>query len=878
MIKKSQLSSEQEIAAEPTHNVWVQANAGTGKTSVLTERLLRILFRSEDKTGGILCLTYTNAAAGEMRNRILAALRGWAMATDDELRELLRDITENTIPTDDDIKHARKIFFEYIDNPDILKIKTIHGFCEEILRRFPTEAGITPAWSLISDAPQQVLLNETLERMVNSATLDTNTKNAFEHIFNTISEYKLDDLLKYIESQYKHFFRVNDFVKYRKYFIDTIKKKLNISNTKEWFFAPESMKNILQLAVAEKKPTKALINIVNLISQYFDNTIDFEQYKLGYLTSTGNIKPGLNYQYLEAEKNRVHDYNTYAVNKKIYDDTIALFDISAAFAKAYQDMKQSYGVLDFEDLILYTHRLFSNPKTMGWVLSQMDVSLSHILLDEAQDTGPLQWEILQMLAGDFFSEGDRTDLPRSLFVVGDTKQSIYGFQGADPKAFAESRNKIASFIQNNARQFSDTPLTQSFRSTEPILKTVDMFFGNEIVRSKTGFINNNHKCFRIGQKGNVEIYKLVSAADETTIVARRQYIKEIADKIETMIKSGRYLPRDIMILVQQRNPLAMPMTNELKRRGIMVAGSDRIVLPNFPVIKDLMNLLRFCINNYDDYSLGCVLKSPMFALTDDAIYKICMARNTKNARRRSNLDQGTPIQNVPLFDFVKVMYPEIYNILTDFINRYSVTGPYTFFTYVLDNYGIREGMIAALGNQIIDPLEEFLTICLAYERTRPGALKHFLKWFITSASEIKRDMDSGDGVRIVTVHGSKGLQSKVVFLIDTTSLPKVDNFYAIQSTPDNEYPTWLWTAHKSNETSPELDEVQSCANRKATEENFRLLYVAMTRACDEVYIYGFTPNTSAPEMSWHGLLWHVLSTCPGVTVSDDKLRVTNYDE
>ena len=872
MIKKAQLSPEQEIVAEPTNNVWVQANAGTGKTSVLTERLLRILFRSKDDMGGILCLTYTNAAAGEMRNRILAALRGWAMASDDELRELLCGITTNSIPTDADIKHARAIFFRYIDSPEILKIKTIHGFCEEILHRFPTEAGISPSWSLISDAPQKVLLHSALEQVVNSTTLDSNTINAFEHIIGVVSEYKFADLLENIEKQYKNFFRANDFVNYRKYFIETIKKKLNLCLEKNWYFDRNNMQNIVLCAETEKKPTKALIDAVNCIKQFIEKTIDFSKYKNCYLCANGNVKRGLNYDYLIGEINRVREYNDYLINKKIYDDTIALFDLAAAFAKTYQELKQSHNVLDFEDLILYTHRLFSNPETMGWVLSQMDLSLSHILVDEAQDTGPIQWEILQMLAGDFFAEGDRQGLPRSLFVVGDTKQSIYGFQGADPNAFAASRDKIASYIKNNARQIGEPALTQNFRSVKPILDTVDMFFGDAFVIEKTGFINNPHKCFRIGDTGAVEVHKLLSSADGDTTLMRRQYISEIADKIENMVKTGRRSPCDIMILVQRRSQLVTMMANELKHRGISVAGSDRVVLPEFPVVRDLMNLLRFCINNDDDYSLACVLKSPMFALTDSDVYNICAARNAETERLRRT-DKNAPRRTV--WEFVKTMRPDVYNVLIDFMNQYNVAGPYTFFMYVLDHYNIRENMIAALGTQIIDPIEEFLTMCLAYERTRPGTLRHFLKWFITSASEVKRDMDAGDGVRIVTVHGSKGLQSPVVFLIDTTVTPKVDKFYDIE-TDNPDYPVWVWTPSKTEEESEEFSELQNLGMRKTIEESFRLLYVAMTRARDELYVYGFTTNKAAPELSWHGMLWDVLSKRDDVYVDEDKIRIDNY--
>ena len=211
MIKKDILSPEQEFAAEPTRNVWVQANAGTGKTSVLTARLLRILFRDNAPNSGILCLTYTNAGAGEMRDRILQALRNWALASDDELRELLDGVSKNKTPNNDDLAHARTVFYRYIDNPDLLKIKTIHGFCEEILRRFPTEAGLSPSWSLVSDAPQRVLLHDALDKLVNSSRTDERTGDAFDYLVGTISEHKIDDLLKHLEQQCKNFFMITDF-------------------------------------------------------------------------------------------------------------------------------------------------------------------------------------------------------------------------------------------------------------------------------------------------------------------------------------------------------------------------------------------------------------------------------------------------------------------------------------------------------------------------------------------------------------------------------------------------------------------------------------------------------------------------------------------
>ena len=272
-----------------------------------------------------------------------------------------------------------------------------------------------------------------------------------------------------------------------------------------------------------------------------------------------------------------------------------------------------------------------------------------------------------------------------------------------------------------------------------------------------------------------------------------------------------------------------------------------------------MNLLRFCMNTKDDYSLCCVLKSPIFRLSEQDIYELCIARNKSDTE-------------VTIFELLQNAYSDIFEILTDFMRLYAVAGPYTFFTHVLNNYNIREKFIAALGEHILDPLEEFITICLSYERTRPGTLRHFIKWFVTGASEIKRDMDAGTGVRIVTVHGSKGLQAKVVFLIDTTSMPRQVALYDLRANTDD-LPVWLWAACAPDGYSPEFEEIKSRAARTMIEENFRLLYVAMTRARDELYIYGLTSNTNAPELSWHGMLWDVLSVKVGV--KDGIIRISN---
>lgn len=870
MVKKTILSPEQDLAATPTENVWVQANAGTGKTSVLTQRLLRILFRVPDCSGaGILCLTYTNAGAGEMRNRILAALRDWVLASDAELSEMLTGVSINQEIASSDIAHAREIFFKYIDNPDMLKIKTIHGFCEEVLHRFPIEAGVSPSWSLVSDDAQRVLLQDTFSKLINSPQTNPNVYAAFEYIVSRISENYVSDLLSILSGQYKLFFQVENYSNYREYFVDKIKKYLNLCRVPKMDFDSVLLQNIVDAAVLEqnnaKKPAKYLDEVINLTKQYIEKTIDFEKYKTAYLTEKGMRKSTVaKKEYLTVEQGRVFEINEYNNNKILFEDTLALFDLSSAFAAEYKREKQSRNLLDFEDLILYTRKLFSDSAMMGWVLSQLDVSLSHILVDEAQDTSPLQWDILRMLSGDFFADSVPGSMPNSLFVVGDTKQSIYGFQGADPAAFAASRDIISAQIANNMRAIREVPLAQSFRSTKPVLAAVDRFFADETVRLISDFNNNPHKCFRENAPGAVEIHNLVSKQESETTV--RQFICSVADRIKSIIDGGKYCARDIMVLVQQRNPMAAPLVYELKRRGIDVAGSDRIVLPDFPAIRDLLNLTRWCLNPADDYSLCCVLKSPIFYLTEQDIFELCKQKNDINSVRKREDANATP---VTVYDVLAESNNTIYERLCEIKSASEKLPPYSFFLNVLNTNGTRHNFISALGNQVIEPLEEFITICLAYERTQPGTLKEFLKWFITGASQIKRDMNASDGVRIATVHGSKGLEAPVVFLIDTVRTPKTEKILPLPS--DSEMPVWLWTVRGC--LSAECASAQEALNKTRVAEYYRLLYVAMTRARDELYIYGYTPHKNATPDSWHTQLWRVLAN----NCAQEHIRITNDD-
>lgn len=370
---------------------------------------------------------------------------------------------------------------------------------------------------------------------------------------------------------------------------------------------------------------------------------------------------------------------------------------------------------------------------------------------------------------------------------------------------------------------------------------------------------------------------------KSTATARKEYLFAIADKIQSLVTKENFAPSDIMVLVQRRNPFAAPLVKELKSRGIDVAGNDRIILPDFPAIRDLLNLLRFCMDPTDNYSLCCTLKSPLYRLNEDDIFNICSRQ--KELQKTTKTGQDT----LTTFDVLQKLHNDIFTELSEIIEWSKILAPYSFFMRVLNTNNHRTKMITALGAQIIDPLEEFLTICLAYERTQPGTLRHFIKWFITGGSEIKRDMDTSSGVRIVTVHGSKGLESPIVFLIDTTATPrdKPERIFPIESillqknitvsgnnNIDAEKVTaWLWTPHKNN--SEQIEVVSDIALNKKIAEYYRLLYVAMTRARDRLYIYGFTTNKNPPEIAWHTQLTKILSDSNDVVFDDDIIRIAN---
>ena len=560
--------------------------------------------------------------------------------------------------------------------------------------------------------------------------------------------------------------------------------------------------------------------------------------------------------------------------RRIVDATVALLTISERVMAHYTRAKSQRAALDFEDLIVSSASLLDQSNAAAWVLYKLDGGLDHVLVDEAQDTSPVQWRVIEQLVAEFYAgAGARKEQPRevnetarTVFAVGDEKQSIYSFQGAAPKMFAETGLNFGMRAQAAEQSFQRVPLTLSFRTVEPLLEAVDRVFGDH---QKTPGLSTSgdlirHVALRQGQAGLVELWNTevpeevepapaFAPLDEQTASSPITRLAErIAAKIENWLQSGERLvsqnrpirASDILILVRKRQPFAGEMVRALKRRRIPVSGSDRIVLSEHIAVQDLMALADFLLLPEDDLSLAVVLKSPLFGLDDNDLLKFAPTRPgllwtalLKAAEADKRLQ--------PAAEQLKRWRAQ-----TDF------TPPFEFFANVLDRDGARTKLLSRLGPEAADAIDEFVNLALNYDEQAPPSLQGFVTWMRTGRREIKRDMEqANDEVRIMTVHGSKGLEAPIVFLPDTCSGPGAGQPSPLiklssNAVPEGLGPAFAWAVRGASK-SELVQSIRDQEKAERLEEHNRLLYVAMTRARDRLYVAGFEGKSGIAKGSWY---------------------------
>ncbi len=899
----------QSRAAAPQHSVWVGASAGTGKTKVLIDRVLRLMLPRVDASGivapatlpaRILCLTFTKTAAAEMSNRIYAVLARWSVMDDAQLAAALEDLT-GLAPVPDMMAAARRLFAQVLDAPGGLKIMTIHSFCQSVLKRFPIEAGLAPHFALLDELTAQDMLTACLHNLIAHARMGDNDMlaQAFRQLSLRLSAEDMTDTLhKMMGSRARLsalLARHGDSGHSAARTVDAVYARLGIAraDTPESILREiinvhpqdeDSLRQLLRAVIdagtdAEKERASGMQAFLECTGEARLGVMD--AHAAFFLTTEGEMrKKAPTKKVCEAlpaaaeifarEAARLTGIHERVTAARLAQGTGALLTIAADMLGRYEDAKKARDALDFDDLILRTSALLSGAGNAQWVLYKLDEGVDHILVDEAQDTSPAQWDVVAALAEEFFvGQGSRDDMVRTLFVVGDEKQSIFSFQGADPAAFHRMKAHFAKHAEAVQDEFA-IDLEYSFRSTASVLSLVDGIFNRSEAKSGVVFDTARavtHLPFRVGDAGHVELWPLVEQAEapprngwEAPVAAGNvdnalaRLAQQIAQTIAGWIENREMLPAkgrpiragDVLILVQSRGEIVERLMRALKSLDVPVAGADRMKLRQEIAIMDMLAAARFALQPRDDLTLAALLKSPLAGVDEDTLFTLCHARGHKT-----------------LWSHLHDVRPDLVAWLQPLVATAGRATPYEFFAALLampcpgDTISGRRAFYGRLGRDVADALDEFLNACLSYEQSHIPAVEMFVDWFARNESDIKREQDAAgiDQVRIMTVHASKGLQAPIVFLPDTAKVMHAHNKARIRLLwpPESTGDVALWAASSADETPLYRERYQAVAARQ-DDEYRRLLYVALTRAEDRLYICGYKNKKEPPEKCWYNLI------------------------
>ena len=850
----NEASRNQIAAADPAHSTWLTANAGSGKTRVLTDRVARLLLAG-CAPERILCLTYTKAAATEMQNRLLNRLGQWAMLPEADLRRALAELGEAGIPGGPDpapdlapdLAEARRLFARAIEAPGGLKVQTIHSFCAALLRRFPLEAGVPMGFVELDDRSARALRAQIVEEMAEAGD---------PAMASLIALHSGDNLDGFLAS-----LKPVDFT-----------SPPDPAEIGAALGLPAGMDGDTLLAQvftgAESDLFDALIPVletgkssdVKLAAKLREGNwrdpsmTDFWLLAGCLLTGAGakqpfspkigslptkDLRAGAAAPFMPALEDlmaRVGDARLPALALQSAQATLALHRFGHAFCARLSQRKAAHGWLDFDDLILFTARLLEESSMAQWVLFRLDGGIDHILVDEAQDTSPEQWRVIRRLTDEFTS--GISERNRTLFVVGDPKQSIYSFQGADIAVFEDMRSRFGQDFEAVRRAMQQRGLAHSFRSSPAILHLVDAVFQGGAAQGLGD--PPRHLAFRDALPGRVDIWPALpepeapeprdwtrpvdapapNAADTALAEAVAAQISDMIGTPFMDAKTGRVraiTAGDILILVQRRGVLFQELIRACKAANLPVAGADRLKLAAELAVRDILATLTVLVTPEDD----------LFRLA--------------NRRRRGEY------LTIRLRDSHHIRARDI---LADLADHTDFMRPYDLISRLLIRHGGRAALLARLGPEAEDGIEELLTQALEYESVEPPSLTGFLVWLSGDEVEVKRQLPGGTGglIRVMTVHGSKGLESPVVILPETRKRRPDNRARTVRM--DNR-PVWRGAAAQRPDP---VAEAVADQDRRQDEENRRLLYVALTRAESWLIAAAAGDTGDDPLDSWHGMI------------------------
>jgi ATP-dependent helicase/nuclease subunit A len=871
----------QRTAADPNLSAFVTANAGSGKTKTLIDRVARLLLAgAEPET--VLCVTYTKAAAAEMQRRLFDLLGGWSVAPDGELREALARLEGRAADAYDhrDLSRARALFARALETPGGLKIQTIHAFCEKLLRRFPLEAGVSPTFRVMDDAASAAVADAARKAVAHEALHGAGpVAEAYARFSVALDFQSFHDMFRAFESR-------------RAAIADYIDRCGGLAGLPAAIAKACSLPGLLDTQAIEDAAlappaidAAAWRQAAQALMQGSEKTDAPNGLKAAQIAeaaalgesrrelvlsilftgageprkacATKQVDPAV-CEWLTQEQARIGEALALAKAARVAWDTVYALTLAAAYVAAYDAEKRRFGGLDFADLIEKTRTLLSRNAAAAWVLYKLDGGIDHILVDEAQDTAPDQWAIVRALTGEFFAGAD-DERARSLFVVGDEKQSIFSFQGAAPEQLIAETQRYVAEIRAAGRRAEGVPLLVSWRSTVEVLAFVDAVFERGV---PPGVEPLRHEPMR-EHRGCVDLWPLereekgaerdawdapLDAEPEHS--ANRRLAEKIACEIEALIARGDSVfdkearvmrpatAGDVLILVRRRKALFEEILRALKRRKIPVAGADRLALSEHIVFDDLLALARFCLFPEDDLTLAALLRSPFCDVSDDSLYDLARGRAGRLwPTLQARADERAEWQAALAF-------------FTAAREQAATLRPFEFYSRI--HGATRRRLLTRLGAEAQDALDEFLAQVMAAEARGVHDLESLAAAFASLDITVKREMEAArDEVRVMTAHGAKGLEAPIVFLPETT-LSRSARGTPLLETEDGGF---LWCSSKDND----CDASTAARDRRAQREEdeaFRLLYVALTRARDRLVLCGRLSATAKEEnlKGWWGAL------------------------
>ncbi len=838
MIRRDAASERQVAASHPSASTWLSANAGSGKTRVLTDRVARLLL-ADVEPQRILCLTYTKAAASEMQNRLFRTLGSWAMKPDAALRAALAELGEEARLTAADLAAARRLFARAIETPGGLRIQTIHSFCATLLRRFPLEAGVSPQFTEMDDRAARLLRDEIAEEIA-----DTLAPDLMADVASAYSGEDFASLLAQVAATRSSFARPLSDAQAHSLFgvppgetMATILGETFLGDEGGWM--PEVISALSQSSPADQKAAAKLARFdfdAPSLSEceamfLFGSGPRANLAKIGEFPTKplrqGTLAPLM--PRLDALMARVESARARRIALQAAQRTAALHRFAATFLPIYAARKEARGWVDFDDLITRAKALLTDPSVAAWVLFRLDGGIDHILVDEAQDTSPDQWRVIELLSAEFTAGLGTRPGGRTVFVVGDKKQSIYSFQGANVAAFDDKQAAFGTAFGAAGQAFQTLQLEHSFRSAPAVLRLVDVALHDRFPSALGHEVR--HAAFKDQLAGRVDLWPLIEPGEDDadddwqTPVDRvsqthhnARLARQIAAEMRAMIDQGVQIPTDtgprpvhegdFLILVQRRSALFADLIRECKQNGLAVAGADRLKLGAELAVKDLMALLSFLVTPEDDLALATVLRSPLCGWSEAQLY---------------DLAHGRPGF---LWQALRAVDDPARDMLDDLRGQSDFLRPFDLLDRALTRHDGRRRLLTRLGDEAAEGVDALLAQALAYERQDVPSLTGFLIWLQTDDIEIKRQMEAeGHRIRIMTVHGAKGLEAPIVILPETTDRNPPSAAEIL--TPPETSPMWSTPAAESPAL---ITQERARGERLRHEESLRLLYVALTRA------------------------------------------------